>query len=139
MQKCDRPFIGAYGVLFFFFQAEDGIRDLTVTGVQTCALPIWYVTAPTDRVKLVSSLPSARSSARYSKRSRVLRATSFASSEPSSHGYSCLSMKLHVGPGTTIVRPSRTAAARLVTFSRISAFASSTAPPSRYGMPQQRC
>src|SRR2546430_10050201 len=27
------------GVLFFF-QAEDGIRDLTVTGVQTCALPI---------------------------------------------------------------------------------------------------
>src|SRR2546427_3298664 len=29
-----------YAVLFFFFQAEDGIRDLTVTGVQTCALPI---------------------------------------------------------------------------------------------------
>src|SRR2546427_1163232 len=27
----------------FFFQAEDGIRDLTVTGVQTCALPIWTV------------------------------------------------------------------------------------------------
>src|SRR5690349_22176760 len=28
------------GVDFFFFQAEDGIRDLYVTGVQTCALPI---------------------------------------------------------------------------------------------------
>src|SRR2546430_3711210 len=27
--------------LIFFFQAEDGIRDLTVTGVQTCALPIF--------------------------------------------------------------------------------------------------
>src|SRR5260221_362240 len=27
--------------LFFFFQAEDGIRDHCVTGVQTCALPIW--------------------------------------------------------------------------------------------------
>src|SRR5256886_7882923 len=27
--------------VFFFFQAEDGIRVLTVTGVQTCALPIW--------------------------------------------------------------------------------------------------
>src|SRR5688572_393482 len=27
----------------FFFQAEDGIRDLTVTGVQTCALPIFIV------------------------------------------------------------------------------------------------
>src|SRR2546430_822933 len=29
-------------VFIFFFQAEDGIRDLTVTGVQTCALPIWH-------------------------------------------------------------------------------------------------
>src|SRR5216684_7157781 len=28
-------------VFFFFFQAEDGIRDVAVTGVQTCALPIW--------------------------------------------------------------------------------------------------
>src|SRR5690349_23441000 len=27
--------------VFFFFQAEDGIRDLYVTGVQTCALPIY--------------------------------------------------------------------------------------------------
>src|SRR3712207_2209238 len=27
--------------MFFFFQAEDGIRDIGVTGVQTCALPIW--------------------------------------------------------------------------------------------------
>ena len=26
---------------YFFFQAEDGIRDYKVTGVQTCALPIW--------------------------------------------------------------------------------------------------
>src|SRR2546430_5529308 len=29
-------------LFFFFFQAEDGIRDLTVTGVQTCALPISF-------------------------------------------------------------------------------------------------
>src|SRR5438132_2545618 len=28
-------------LVFFFFQAEDGIRDHCVTGVQTCALPIW--------------------------------------------------------------------------------------------------
>src|SRR5206468_4694344 len=27
----------------FFFQAEDGIRDLIVTGVQTCALPIYHL------------------------------------------------------------------------------------------------
>src|SRR2546430_8604863 len=33
--------LSVYALLFFFFQAEDGIRDLTVTGVQTCALPIY--------------------------------------------------------------------------------------------------
>src|SRR6266542_5545468 len=33
------------GSYFFFFQAEDGIRDATVTGVQTCALPIFQVGA----------------------------------------------------------------------------------------------
>src|SRR2546430_5514811 len=44
---CDSPITLVKYVLedvsstvFFFFQAEDGIRDLTVTGVQTCALPI---------------------------------------------------------------------------------------------------
>src|SRR5437867_10338091 len=31
---------------FFFFQAEDGIRDRTVTGVQTCALPISILDVP---------------------------------------------------------------------------------------------
>src|SRR5258706_1670574 len=30
-----------YVFIFFFFQAEDGIRDWSVTGVQTCALPIF--------------------------------------------------------------------------------------------------
>src|SRR5256885_4550564 len=33
---------GSCRVFFFFFQAEDGIRDYKVTGVQTCALPILY-------------------------------------------------------------------------------------------------
>src|SRR5207302_2545288 len=32
-------------VFFFFFQAEDGIRDFHVTGVQTCALPIFGTTS----------------------------------------------------------------------------------------------
>src|SRR5260370_18178549 len=36
----------SFGYCFFFFQAEDGIRDSSVTGVQTCALPIY----PVDRV-----------------------------------------------------------------------------------------
>src|SRR2546422_3819618 len=33
-------FLSIADILFFFFQAEDGIRDVAVTGVQTCALPI---------------------------------------------------------------------------------------------------
>src|SRR6266404_7643039 len=33
--------IGNMEFLFFFFQADDGIRDKLVTGVQTCALPIY--------------------------------------------------------------------------------------------------
>src|SRR2546429_5686315 len=32
-------------IFFFFFQAEDGIRDVAVTGVQTCALPISAILA----------------------------------------------------------------------------------------------
>src|SRR5207248_8656265 len=42
-------------VVFFFFQAEDGIRDRTVTGVQTCALPIYA-----DRVLPASTFASRR-------------------------------------------------------------------------------
>src|SRR5438876_1739893 len=43
---------------FFFFQAEDGIRDGRVTGVQTCALPIWFFNGvrvqifPTEHLKI---------------------------------------------------------------------------------------
>src|SRR5207245_8718711 len=39
-------------MMFFFFQAEDGIRDATVTGVQTCALPILLY----DRTSLSTSV-----------------------------------------------------------------------------------
>src|SRR2546421_8585939 len=43
----------------FFFQAEDGIRDLIVTGVQTCALPIYL---PSMLLKpLISSIASSYS------------------------------------------------------------------------------
>src|SRR5256886_13560752 len=44
---------------FFFFQAEDGIRDLTVTGVQTCALPISEI-EPEDVETLAGPGPHAR-------------------------------------------------------------------------------
>src|SRR5437870_12936458 len=42
-------------MFFFFFQAEDGIRDGHVTGVQTCALPI-YALSPISRPRLVHLL-----------------------------------------------------------------------------------
>src|SRR5690606_27051028 len=38
--RCARLFLSAVDGCIFFFQAEDGIRDFHVTGVQTCALPI---------------------------------------------------------------------------------------------------
>ena len=37
-------------MFFFFFQAEDGIRDVAVTGVQTCALPIWSIKAMMNEI-----------------------------------------------------------------------------------------
>src|SRR5256885_2782464 len=48
---------------FFFFQAEDGIRDYKVTGVQTCALPIWQMEAENAAVQarlheFVSQIPN---------------------------------------------------------------------------------
>src|SRR2546430_3175672 len=42
---------------FFFFQAEDGIRYLTVTGVQTCALPISTAFVPDRLQKLLAHQP----------------------------------------------------------------------------------
>src|SRR5437870_12969077 len=43
-------------LFFFFFQAEDGIRDGHVTGVQTCALPITFYRDETKRDKLLDVL-----------------------------------------------------------------------------------
>src|SRR5437773_7119731 len=39
-------FVLSFVFFFFFFQAEDGIRDRDVTGVQTCALPICHLAPP---------------------------------------------------------------------------------------------
>src|SRR2546427_9116150 len=44
---------------FFFFQAEDGIRYLTVTGVQTCALPISIATQACEDLLLLTAWPTA--------------------------------------------------------------------------------
>src|SRR5206468_9739049 len=45
--------IMCYVSFFFFFQAEDGIRDLIVTGVQTCALPISEKNLPPELIDAV--------------------------------------------------------------------------------------
>ena len=42
--------------LFFFFQAEDGIRDSPVTGVQTCALPIYHLQGDVYRQQIAPNL-----------------------------------------------------------------------------------
>src|SRR5205807_3281422 len=57
--------------LFFFFQAEDGIRDYKVTGVQTCALPISF-----ERLTLSSEdLERGRHYAAERRRSELRQAT----------------------------------------------------------------
>src|SRR5437773_6342674 len=59
---------------FFFFQAEDGIRDRDVTGVQTCALPI-SGTGPRSAVVGSIALPLCVSSPRASRRVRIRQAS----------------------------------------------------------------
>src|SRR5690348_17797335 len=67
---------------FFFFQAEDGIRDGRVTGVQTCALPILFpsvfagpgggVTTNTDGNTRMRGLNKGSSQARYPQTTLVV-------------------------------------------------------------------
>src|SRR2546430_13836808 len=57
-------------IAFFFFQAEDGIRDLTVTGVQTCALPIYA--AAVQRVQELTEAVVHRSQHIFAGHDRVL-------------------------------------------------------------------
>src|SRR5207248_4035919 len=59
---------------FFFFQAEDGIRDRTVTGVQTCALPILPATAGVTVLVTATSVTSPR--ARPARRQAASRRSS---------------------------------------------------------------
>src|SRR2546430_6485034 len=58
-EHVEAPVKDVCGCVFFFFQAEDGIRDLTVTGVQTCALPI-CVAAVREDVEPRAAAPRRR-------------------------------------------------------------------------------
>src|SRR5690606_39753461 len=61
-------------VVFFFFQAEDGIRDFHVTGVQTCALPIFsLVPKKVTACEYTRSLASVICISRAMMTSEVLR------------------------------------------------------------------
>src|SRR5204862_5612869 len=59
------PLYNPARVFFFFFQAEDGIRDLYVTGVQTCALPISMRTAVSTLFTFCPPGPPARESSSF--------------------------------------------------------------------------
>src|SRR5260221_10431406 len=50
---------------FFFFQAEDGIRDHCVTGVQTCALPIYLVIYNADTAAVTVTIAKKISTTSY--------------------------------------------------------------------------
>src|SRR5256885_2649575 len=75
------PMLASVMMLVFFFQAEDGIRDYKVTGVQTCALPISAVvqrqhSAAEDSVVLrdhIGNLDVPRSANRRGERSEERR------------------------------------------------------------------
>src|SRR3712207_9088722 len=58
-------------LFFFFFQAEDGIRDIGVTGVQTCALPILDAGRDVPRAAHAGGRPGARRAARALRRPAV--------------------------------------------------------------------
>ena len=62
--------MGVGKVIYFFFQAEDGIRDDLVTGVQTCALPISL--PQRELVSIKSGGAAATRNGQYKKRGRCL-------------------------------------------------------------------
>src|SRR6266536_3831549 len=65
-------------IFFFFFQAEDGIRDPLVTGVQTCALPISPATPPMSERELEQGATKLENEAkRHDKRVREIMGADF--------------------------------------------------------------
>src|SRR5205807_6843222 len=63
-------------IYFFFFQAEDGIRDYKVTGVQTCALPISLV------IRRLINLTTSRCRRKFTRNLRITNAKEQADSNP---------------------------------------------------------
>src|SRR5207245_7877311 len=98
------------GYLCLFFQAEDGIRDATVTGVQTCALPI--CSSPGGKTNPLQASNTGRAPGRFSstradfiprgrlrrKESRACRSPADGESGHLSLGQSATSLFSHVVP-----------------------------------------
>src|SRR5438067_9339168 len=83
---------------FFFFQAEDGIRDRNVTGVQTCALPI-FAHARLRQRRAPSRSGGARPAACSSGDRRDRKSTRLNSSHVSiSYAVFCLKKKKNITP-----------------------------------------
>src|SRR2546429_3376313 len=61
-----------WSLFFFFFQAEDGIRDVAVTGVQTCALPIFALLGSYLLLILTAPVPPHGDATEFTQRPFVL-------------------------------------------------------------------
>src|SRR5256885_12420820 len=88
------------GVFFFFFQAEDGIRDYKVTGVQTCALPISFPRRPDvalDVQSVVSPISLFRPTSATSGRRGKDKVNFALCHATSANGSSCRSEERRVG------------------------------------------
>src|SRR5205807_5303814 len=90
--------------LFFFFQAEDGIRDYKVTGVQTCALPIYpvrreRVRAALGRVRSADGLPGARGLVLRVARAALAPVGARSAADLRGHGHAPRSEERRVGKG----------------------------------------
>src|SRR5256885_3401480 len=81
-------------LFFFFFQAEDGIRDYKVTGVQTCALPI-YAPLPPGQADIADGLRCGAADAVEGspRRGRLRRSRR----PPRADGPWCLSPRAEIG------------------------------------------
>src|SRR5437588_9189668 len=109
-------------VCFFFFQAEDGIRDHCVTGVQTCSLPIYgpfHTSTAWNPPKTAYSQGGPNglgwlmlTTAPLSAAARIVRSTALASGSRNSHqrlvphAFQCPPYVVTSSPGRTIGRPS---------------------------------
>src|SRR3712207_1878291 len=58
---------------FFFFQAEDGIRDIGVTGVQTCALPIFLEVVKGLDIEVIAALHDLNLAAMYCDKIYIMK------------------------------------------------------------------